>query len=133
MLVMTGKRKEEALSDKLKTPLVDENLSKYQEEVYDLDEGAEVITERISLLEEVQEEYEGQAQHGNILSEAGVLREQGGMQPEIQRHTEEATLRRAKETTGSQGKKKNGGNVEPGIGHPQYGVWMRDNEVTTAS
>ena len=100
--------------------------------MYDLDEGAEVITERISLLEEVQEEYEGQAQYGNILSEAGVLREQGGMQPEIQRHTEEATLRRAEETTGSQGKKKNGGNVEPGIGQPQYWVRMRDNEVTTA-
>ena len=33
MLVMMGKMKEVALSDELKTPLVDEYLSKYQEEV----------------------------------------------------------------------------------------------------
>ena len=75
--------------------VVDEYLSNYQEEVYNLDEAAEVITERMLRLEEVQEEDKDQVQHENIGRKAREKREQAGTGPEIQRHTERATLRRA--------------------------------------
>ena len=105
---------------RVKKPLMDEYMSKYQGEVYDLNEAAEVVMERMLRLEEVQGEDRNQGQHENIGSKAGEQREQ-------QRHTEQATLRRAKGTTGCQDKKK-----KPGIGQPQYRARMRDNKVMTA-
>ena len=49
----------------MKTSLVDGYLSKYQEEGDDLEERAEELRERMTRLEEVQEEDKDQAQPGD--------------------------------------------------------------------
>ena len=53
---MSGRISEEALSNNLRTPLIDQYIKIYQEEVVNLEEAAEEVTQAMTRLDEMQQE-----------------------------------------------------------------------------
>ena len=77
-MVLSGRMSNEALSNDFGTPLIEQYITIYHEEVVDFEEAAEEVKQAMTQLDELQEEEEEQAQREGLGGGARACKELTG-------------------------------------------------------